>query len=62
VLIYSSLKNWKGGREGEDPEKDGNRKKKEIFKCWESEDGESWWQIGKKWKDILRQAKAHSGL
>ena len=24
--------------------------------------GESWWQIGKKWKDIVRQAKAHSGL
>jgi len=23
---------------------------------------ESWWQIGKKWKDIVRQAKAHSGL
>jgi len=23
---------------------------------------ESWWQIGKKWKDVVRQAKAHSGL
>jgi len=31
----SSLKNWKGREEGEDPGKDGKRKKKEIFKCWE---------------------------
>ena len=23
---------------------------------------ESWWQIGKKWKGIVRQAKVHSGL
>jgi len=23
---------------------------------------ESWWQIGKKWKDIVREAKDHSGL
>jgi len=30
----SSLKNWKGREEGEDPEKDGKRKQKEIFKCW----------------------------
>jgi len=47
-----------GREEGEDPGKDGKRKWKEIFKCWESEDGESWWQIGnKKWKDIVGQAK-----
>ena len=26
------------------------------------QDGESWWQIGKKWKDFVRQAKAHSRL
>jgi len=31
----SSLKNWKGREEGEDPGKDGRRKQKEIFKCWE---------------------------
>jgi len=31
----SSLKNWKGREEGKDPGKDGNRKQKEIFKCWE---------------------------
>ena len=31
----SSLKNWKGREEGEDPGKDGKRKYKEIFKCWE---------------------------
>jgi hypothetical protein len=30
----SSLKNWKGRDEGEDPGKDGE-KWKEIFKCWE---------------------------
>jgi len=29
----SSLKNWKGRDEGEDPGKDGKRKQKEIFKC-----------------------------
>ena len=33
----SSLKNWKGREEGEDPGKDGKRKQKEIFKCWWSE-------------------------
>jgi len=31
----SSLKNWKGREEGENPGKGGKRKKKEIFKCWE---------------------------
>jgi len=31
----SSLKNWKGREEGEDTGKDGKRKWKEIFKCWE---------------------------
>jgi hypothetical protein len=25
-----------------DPEKNGEKKQKEIFKCWETEDGESW--------------------
>ena len=38
----SSLKNWKGRDEEGDPGKDGEKKWKEIFKCWESEDGESW--------------------
>jgi len=31
----SSLRNWKGREEGEDPGKDGKRKLKEILKCWE---------------------------
>jgi len=31
----SSLKNWKGQGEGEDPGKDRKRKKKDIFKCSE---------------------------
>jgi len=31
----SSLKNWKGRNEGEGPGKDGEKKQKEIFKCWE---------------------------
>jgi hypothetical protein len=30
-----SLKNWKGRDKEEDPGKDGEKKKKEIFKCWE---------------------------
>jgi hypothetical protein len=30
-----SLKNWKERDEEEDPGKDGERKWKEIFKCWE---------------------------
>jgi hypothetical protein len=37
----SSLKNWKGRGEEEDPEKDGE-KWKEIFQYWEWEDGKSW--------------------
>jgi hypothetical protein len=31
----SSLNNWKGRDEEEDPGKDGEKKWKEIFKCWE---------------------------
>jgi len=31
----SSLKNGKGRDEEEDPGKDGEKKWKEIFKCWE---------------------------
>jgi hypothetical protein len=31
----SSLKKWKGRDEEEDPGKDGEKKWKEIFKCWE---------------------------
>jgi len=31
----SSLKNWKGRDEEEDPGKDGEKKWKETFKCWE---------------------------
>jgi hypothetical protein len=30
----SSLKNWKGRDEEEDPGRDGEKKWKEIFKCW----------------------------
>ena len=30
-----SLKNWKGRDEEEDPGKDGEKKQKKIFKCWE---------------------------
>jgi len=29
------LKNWKGRNEEDGPGKDGGKKKKEIFKCWE---------------------------
>jgi hypothetical protein len=31
----SSLKNWKGRDEEEDPGKDGQKKWNKIFKCWE---------------------------
>jgi len=31
----SSLKNWKGREGEEDGGKDGKRKQKEVFKCWE---------------------------
>ena len=56
----SSLKNWKGQDEGDDPGKDGGKKEKEIFKYWEWEDGEL--VIDReKWRGIVRQAKAHSG-
>jgi hypothetical protein len=30
-----SLKNWKGRDEKENPGKDGEKKKKKFFKCWE---------------------------
>jgi hypothetical protein len=36
------LKNWKGRDEEEDLENDGEKKWKEILKCWECEDEESW--------------------
>jgi hypothetical protein len=31
----SSLKNWKRRDEEEDAGKDGEKKQKDIFKCWE---------------------------
>jgi hypothetical protein len=37
----SSFKNWKG-RDEEDPGEDGEKKQKEIFKCWDCKDGERW--------------------
>jgi len=53
----SSLKNWKGRVEGEDPEEAerdlqvlGVRRWRELV------------ANRKKWKDIVQQAKAHSGL
>jgi len=39
-LKRSSLKNWRGQDEGEEPGKDGKKEKKEIFNCWEWKDGE----------------------
>ena len=57
----SSLKNWKGREEGEDPGKDGKRKLKEIFKCWEREDGESWWQVGKNGRTLFERPKPRVG-
>jgi len=53
----STLKNWKGRGEGEDPGKDGKRKEKEIFKCWEWEDGESWWRIEKNGRILFDRPK-----
>jgi hypothetical protein len=57
----SSLKNWKGREEGEDPGKEGKRKYKEIFKCWEREYGESWWQIGKNGRTLFDRPKPTVG-
>ena len=48
ILVYR-----KGREEGEDPGKDAKRKQKEIFKCWEWEDGESWWQIGQNGRTLF---------
>ena len=59
--MRSSLKNWKGREEGEDPVKDGKRKQKEIFKCWEWENGESWWQIGKNGRTLFDRPKPTVG-
>ena len=52
---------WKGREEGEDPGKDGKRKLKEIFKCWEWEDGESWLQIGKNGRTLFDRPKPTVG-
>jgi len=57
----SSLKNWKGREVGEDPGKDGKRKWKEIFKCWEREDGGIWWQIGKNGRTLFDRPKPTVG-
>ena len=35
--------------------------KKEIFKCWEWEDGESWWQIGKNGRTLFDRPKQTVG-
>ena len=43
------------------PRKDGKRKKKEIFKCWECEDGESCWQIGKNGRTFFDRPKPTAG-
>ena len=55
-------------------ELEGTRRRRRPRKRWEEEVErdlqvlgvrrmrESWWQIGKKWKGIVRQAKVHSGL
>ena len=51
-------------------ELEGTRRKGRPGKRWEEEverdrsstGSEKMWHIGKKWNDIVRQAKAHSGL
>ena len=58
----SSLKNWKGREEGEDPGKEGKRKQKDIFQVLGVRRWRELVADRKKWKDIVRQAKAHSGL
>jgi hypothetical protein len=58
----SSLKNWKGRDVGEDPGKDG---KKEVERDLQVLGVRRWRELvtdRKKWKDIFRQVKAHSGL
>ena len=61
VSKRSSLKNWKGRDEEEDPGKDGEKKWKEIFKCWEWEDGESWWYIGTNGEVLFDRPKPTAG-
>jgi len=34
---------------------------KEIFRCWEREDGESWWQIGKNGRTLFDKPKPTVG-
>jgi len=58
----SSLKNWKGREEGEDPRK---RWKEKVERDVQVLGVRRWRELvadRKKWKDIVRQAKAHSGL
>jgi len=57
-----SLKNWKRQEEGEDPRKDG---KEEVERDLQVLGVARWRELvtdRKKWKDIVRQVKAHSGL
>jgi len=61
-LRRSSLKNWKGLEEGEDP---GKRWKEEVERDLQVLGVRRRRELvadRKKWKDIVRQAKAHSGL
>jgi hypothetical protein len=53
----SSLKNWKGQEEGEDPGKDGKRKEKDPQVLGVRRWGGSWWQIGKNGRTLLDRPK-----
>jgi hypothetical protein len=65
-LVWSpreNVKNWKGQEEGEDPGKDGKRE--EVERDLQVLGVRRWRELvadRKKWKDIVRQAKAHNGL
>ena len=57
-----SLKNWKGREEGGKPRK---RWKEEVERDLQALGVRRWREMvadRKKWKDIVRQAKAHGGL
>jgi len=60
--VWESLKNWKGREEAEDPRK---KWKEEVERDLQVLVVRRWRELvadREKWKDIVRQAKVHSGL
>jgi hypothetical protein len=56
------VKNWRGQEEGEDPGNDGKEEVERDLHVLGVRRSKELATDRKKWRDIVRQAKAHSGL